>query len=76
MRRAIAVLLTLATVPLLAGATSVPLLAGATSATSVRDGGTYRVAVPAIGDTGLPRFATIDPALTDYIAEPLVLRPA
>jgi ABC-type transport system substrate-binding protein len=56
--------------------TMVSLLGGSASAAWLRDGGTFRVAVPAIGDTGLPRFATIDPALSRYIAEPIVLRPA
>jgi peptide/nickel transport system substrate-binding protein len=62
-------------VTLLAFAT-VPLLGGGASATATRDGGTFRVAVAAIGSTGLPRFATIDPALENGLAEPIVLRPA
>ena len=62
---AVATLLTLATVS---------LLGGAASAAPPRAGGTFRIAVAGVGLTGLPRFATIDPALSAYLAEPIVLR--
>jgi peptide/nickel transport system substrate-binding protein len=56
---------------------TVLLLGGGASASATREGGTFRVAVAAIGSTGLPRFATIDPALAGGgLAEPIVLRPA
>jgi peptide/nickel transport system substrate-binding protein len=61
---------------ILLGAGTLSLLGGAASATSGRNGATFRVAVPEIGITGLPRFASIDPALTQNLAEPVVLRPA
>ena len=68
MRLSITLLLTVSTVS---------LLGGSESAASLRDGGTFRIAVAAIGDTGQPRFVSIDPALAgSYLAEPIVLRPA
>jgi ABC-type transport system substrate-binding protein len=64
-------------ISLLLTVTTVSLLGGSASAVSLRDGGSFRIAVAAIGDTGLPRFAAIDPALSGvYLAEPIVLRPA
>ena len=67
MRLSISLLLTVSTVS---------LLGGSESAASLRDGGTFRIAVAAIGDTGQPRFVSIDPALAGiYLAEAIVLRP-
>jgi peptide/nickel transport system substrate-binding protein len=54
----------------------VAFLGGAALAHPGRQGGTFRIAVPAVGITGLPRFATIDPAVSGGIAEAIVLRPA
>src|SRR5690242_12273847 len=62
---------------ILLGVATLSLPGGAASAASPRNGGTFRVAVAGIGNTGLPRFASIDPGLTCcLLAEPVVLRPA